>query len=187
MKRETLQDLLGSGGHSTEYQHLHPNIQANLAEAESTLLELANRIGDNHISDLGISTAYDGVTDAFYAVLDRTGEKAQLLGYTPMMIRLGERRERFEVPSPFLITIQSSISARCAVVLVVFTDYNPINGYGDWNTAILDSAGFWSDSDEAEEFLKRVARALATKELVARESDPTKERGLRGGDTRPAF
>lgn len=187
MKRQSLRDLLGTGGHGTEYAALHPNIQANLAEAESTLQDLMGRLHDNHISDLGIESAYDGITEIFYACLDRTGAKAQELGYTPAMFRLGDPTDRFEVPSPFLITVQSSISASCAVVLVTFTDYNPVNGYGDWQTTVLDSAGVFDDLEEATNYLKQIAKAVGTLRLASREIEKVGERRSKGDGTKPAF
>lgn len=154
-----------------EVERLHPKMQENLVEARETIEEMIDLMNGHHISDLGIVSAYEGVTEAFYAALDQTGEKANLLGYQPMSLRIGPRTERYEVPSPVVVTIGSSTSQSAALVLVTFNAFNPVNGYGDWNDVEMNVIGIHDSLDDAKKFLGRIAKAFATLESAGREMD----------------
>ena len=170
MNRTEIWGLTGLGGHETEFSGLHPRLQANLAEAQAVLSEMVNGLYDNHITTLGITTPREGIDKAYFAAIDRTGAKAHDLGYRPEICYMGEPVDLYEVPNGLLVTVQSEISARAAIVMVTFTDVNA-NGYGDWDTATAGLIGLYTDLDEAKAELRRISRALATLKTVARQLD----------------
>lgn len=168
MNRNELRGLTGLGGHETEFLGLHPRQQAALAEARSVMAELEAGITDNHISQIGITSAREGVSDVYFAAIDKTGRKANELGYTPALVYMGEAVDLYEVPNGMLLTVGSQTSARCAVVMVTFHDVNE-SGYGDWNTALCDLVGIYADLDAAKAELVRFAKALRVMRTMAKQ------------------
>lgn len=141
---------------------LHPRLAEKARQAMATLEEMVSFSEGNHISTLGIDPMnLSAVASVFFAALDRTGAKAQDLGYRPQVGYLGRRVERFEVPSPMVITVGSETSARVALVVVVFTDYNAA-GYGDWQSAYGEVAGIFSDMESATQRLRELVNAVKT-------------------------
>lgn len=164
-----------------EFEKLHPKQRENCAAARETILEMVELMSGHHISDIGVSDARkDGISEAFYAALDQTGEKAHDLGYQPTVLRIGPRRDRYEVPSPVLIAIQSSTSQSGALVLVTFNSFNPVNGWGDWADVTMNVAGIFDSLDEAKKFQARVAQAFGILENAVRDMDKMNQAGTTG-------
>lgn len=167
--------IFGEGdGHSTEFAGLHPRQQATLEAARSVL----RGISCEPLHTLGLDTAWDVAPYAF-AAWDKTGEKAQALGYMPKAVSMGERVELYEVPSPIMVTVASSTSRAAALVVVVFTATNEM-GYGDWGTADAFVEGIYDDLDEAEERFVTIQKALAALRSWSRGSATGGPKGPKG-------
>jgi len=173
MNRQELWGLTGLGGHETEFAGLHPRLQANLAEAQAVLAEMVAGLHDNHITTLGITSPREGIDKAYFAAIDKSGAKANDLGYRPEICYMGEPVDLFEVPNGLLVTVQSEISARAALVMVTFTDTN-VSGYGDWDTARADLVSLHLDLDEAKASLRQISKALKVVRSVAQIMDKTR-------------
>lgn len=157
-----LRDIVQCRFSDTSLLGLHPRLAEKARIAISALEEMIAFSEGNDISSLGIS--YSDLTPirtAFFAALDKTGEKAQALGYRPLVGYLGQRSERFDIPSPVLVTLGSETSARVALVIVEFTDTNDA-GYGDWASARARVAGIFADMDDATERLRTLTSAIRT-------------------------
>lgn len=179
--------LIGFGeGHETEFSGLHPNLQNQLASAQAVLRELAESMRDHDISQLGITSASEGIADAFFAGVDKTGAKAQELGYQPQVVWTSPRVDLYEVPGAVIVSIQSTVSRRAALVWVDFTEVDA-NGYGDWLTANPALISVYDDLDQAHENLREIAKALRTMRTVISRLNRTRGEGATRVKTAPAF
>jgi hypothetical protein len=179
--------LAGLGeGHETEFSGLHPNLQNQLASAQAVLREMVACMHDHHISEIGITQATEGIADAFFAAIDRTGAKAQQLGYQPQIVWTSPRVDLYEVPGAVIVSLQSSISHRAALVWVDFTEVDA-GGYGDWATASPALISKYADLDAAHQHLQEIAKALRTVRTVASKLDRTRSEGGTKVRTAPSF
>lgn len=179
--------LVGLGeGHETEYAGLHPNLQSQLASAQATLREMVENMRDHHISDIGITSASEGIADAFFAAVDKTGVKADALGYSPQVVWTSSRVDLYEVPGAVIVSIQSSVSRRAALVWVDFTEVDA-GGYGDWLTANPALISIYNDLDEAHQNLREIAKALRTMRAVIGRLDATRGEHTTTVRTIPSF
>lgn len=177
--------FIGCGeGHSTALAGLHPNLQAKLAEAQSVMSRALTLMHGHSIYDLGITNLTEGVADAYFAAIDRTGAKANALGYTPRVVYLGDKVDLYEVPSPLIVSVGSTTSPSAALVWVTFLSVNA-NGYGDWSTADGGVVGIYATLDQAHDALTEIARAYQILTTGAREAGMLdEEKPVR---VRPAF
>ena len=174
-------------GDDTAFEGLHPNLQSKLKEAQAIMRSVRDHMEQNHITDIGITQATEGVSEAFFAAVDRTGDKAQKLGYTPQVFWTGQRVDLYEVPAPVIVSVGSTISHRAALVWVSFTDVD-LGGYGDWKTAICDLVGVYTDLDSAHQALAEIGQAIRTISRAASMADATRGEKTRGGvTTGPSF
>lgn len=154
-----LREVMSLDFTDTSFAGLHPRLQANAEEAMSVLNDMVAGCDAHHISDLGLDGASGPVANAFFAAMDRTGERAAELGYTPTIAYLGPRVDRYEVPSPVAVTLGSETSPAAAVVIVRFHDVST-TGYGDWATATALVAGIHPTLDDAADSVKAIGRAV---------------------------
>lgn len=162
--------FIGCGeGHSTALAGLHPNLQANFAEAQSVMSRALSLMHGHSLHDLGITNLTEGVADAYFAAIDRTGAKAQALGYTPRVVYLGDRVDLYEVPSPLIVSLGSTTSPSAALVWVTFLSVNDF-GYGDWATADGGVVGIYATLDQAHDQLAEIAKAYRVLTTVARKT-----------------
>lgn len=179
--------FLGLGdGHESQVSGLHPRLQTKFEEAQSIIREVHNGMSDHHLSDIGLSAANEGVADAFFAAIDRTGQRAHDLGYTPRIVWTSPRVDRYEIPGAVIVSVASTTSARAALVWVDFLDVDA-GGYGDWSTASAVPVGIYQDLDDAHEMLTKIQRALNTLKAVLREMDRTRSEASSSARPAPAF
>lgn len=173
-------------GADTEYAGLHPHLQARLASAQSVMRDLRASMHDNDISMIGITSAQEGIADAFFAAVDKTGAKAQALGYQPRLFWTQPPVDLYEVPGDIIVSVQSSISARASLVWVSFHECDD-NGYGDWATASPALIDIYDDLDKAHEALSEISKAVKTIRTVAVKLDAIRSEGATRVKTAPAF
>lgn len=165
-------------GHESEFAGLHPRQAATLEAARATL----RGIHLDPVHAIGCDSAWDIAPYAF-AAWDKTGEKAEALGYTPLAVTLGDRVDLYEVPSPLMVTVASTLSRRACIVLVVFTATNDM-GYGDWGTATCGVEGIYDTLDDAEQRFQDIVKAVRTLRGWGRRGGPS---GARVGPKGPGF
>lgn len=176
-----LREVLSLDFKDSSFAGLHPRLQANAEAALSDLNEVLGAVAAHHITDLGLEGAAGHVASVIFAAMDKTGEKAQNLGYTPSIAYLGPRVDRYEVPAPIAVTVASETTSAAAVVIVVFNDTNP-SGYGDYTTADALVGGIFNTLDEAKDCVKGIARAISTlnaamNDIARAEATPTAKYG----------
>ncbi len=177
--------------HETSLDGFHPNYQNMMNDALSVLEEAINFSDGNHISVLGLDPMnLSALAKVFFAALDRTGAKAQDLGYQPTVATLGRRAQRFtpaaELPLT-VMTIASETSARVAVVGIRFSDLNP-SGYGDWATAEGFVFGIHSCMDDAVGQIASLSKAfqMLNQAMFGTGARPEHTR-VRSADNAPSF
>jgi hypothetical protein len=180
-----LKQVLELGFHDSAFEGLHPNLQSRAHEALSVLNRMVAETDAHHLTDLGIDGVNPSVTEAFFAALDRTGEKAQDLGYRPVIGYLAERVDLYEVPGPVIVTLGSETSPSVALVIVIFRDYTD-SGWGDWTTAEGQVAGIFDSLPDAIAELREIVKAIKTLKTVMNATDKRNE-SLKAPATRPSF
>lgn len=177
-----IQEILELLGHKTEVDGLHPFQQARFEEARSVLAS----IGGDSLALIGADTAWD-VAPFFFAAKDKTGAKANDMGISvPAISYLGQMVDLGEVPCPVAFTVQSTVSRKAAVVILIFNSVNSL-GYGalDDATCMVDS--IQDDCDAADERVRSLGNAIKTLVAVTNLIDRRKEAGLRSPSNGPAF
>jgi hypothetical protein len=185
MNLQHLREVLELGFHDSAFEGLHPNLQSRAHEALSVLNRMMAETDAHHLSDLGLDGVNPHVTSAFFAALDKTGEKAQELGYRPLVGYLTERVDLYETPGPVIVTLGSEDSPRMALIIVRFTTFAD-SGYGDWTSAVGEVAGVFETHDEAKVELQAIVRAIKTLKTVMNATDKRNE-SLKAPATRPSF
>ena len=174
MNLQHLREVLELGFHDSAFEGLHPNLQTRAHDALSVLNRMVAETDAHHLSDLGLDWVNPHVTTAFFAAVDKTGEKAIQLGYRPLVGYLTERVDLYETPGPVIVTVGSEDSPRMALVIVRFTTYAD-SGYGDWTTAVGEVAGVFGTHDEAKVELTAIVRAIKTLKTVMNATDKRNE------------
>ena len=154
-----LRSLLEADYTETSFAGLHPRLAEKASQALATLNRLMAETEAHHITDLGLDGPVPFVSGAFFAAMDKTGEKANELGYTPAVAWLGQRVDRYETPSPVVVTLASETSGRVSLIIVIFTDTNAA-GYGEWTTAQAEVGGIFDSLDEAKAELRAITQAV---------------------------
>lgn len=185
MNLQHLREVLELGFHDSAFEGLHPNLQTKAHEAMSVLNRMVAETDAHHLSDLGLDGVNPHVTTAFFAALDKTGEKAQELGYRPLVGYLSERVDLYEVPGPVIVTLGSEDTPRMALVIVIFHDFTD-SGWGDWSTATGMVAGVLDSHDEAKAELTAIVKAIKTLKTVMNATDKRNE-SLKAPASRPSF
>lgn len=182
----TLREALEVGFTDTSFAGLHPRLANNAAEALSTVEEMLSFADGHTLFDLGLDGLQPHVSSAFFAAIDRTGAKAQVLGYNPVIVNLGERVDRFDVPAPIMVTVASSTSANAAIVVVKFNDVTDL-GYADWNTADGWVVDLRHGIDEANRRALEFGRAIKVLNAVMDEMSRVNGQSRRTYSDGPAF
>jgi hypothetical protein len=185
MNLQHLREVLELGFHDSAFEGLHPNLQTRAHDALSVLNRMVAETDAHHLSDLGLDGVNPHVTTAFFAAVDKTGEKAIQLGYRPLVGYLTERVDLYETPGPVIVTVGSEDSPRMALVIVRFTTYAD-SGYGDWTTAVGEVAGVFGTHDEAKVELTAIVRAIKTLKTVMNATDKRNE-GRKASASGPSF
>jgi hypothetical protein len=185
MNLQHLREVLELGFHDSAFEGLHPNLQSRAHEAMSVLNRMMAETDAHLLSDLGLDGVNPFVTSAFFAALDKTGEKAQELGYRPLVGYLTERVDLYEVPGPVIVTLGSEDSPRMALVIVMFHDFTD-SGWGDWTTATGMVAGLFETHDEAINEMRAIVKAIKTLNTVMNATDKRNE-SLKAPASRPSF
>jgi hypothetical protein len=176
-----LRSLLEADYTESSFSGLHPRLAEKASQALATLDRLIGETQAHHITDLGLDGPTPYVSGAFFAAMDKTGAKANELGYMPAVAWLGQRVERYETPSPVVVTLGSEVSPRTALIVVTFTDTNAA-GYGDWSTANAQVGGLFESLDDAKAELRAIAQAVqvlnqAMSEMARAEHKPAQAFG----------
>lgn len=172
-------------GHESSLEGLHPHLKASLEEAQSVMSWIARNDEVNHITDIGVESAAQ-LKSVYFAALDKTGEKAQELGYRPRVAWLSEPCDLYEVPGGLVLTVGSTITARMALALVSFTDVD-VSGYGDWSTAYANAIHVFDTHAEAEAMLTEIAKAVRTIRTASRKIDGARGEAKSRVTNAPAF
>jgi len=171
-------------GHSQEFGHLTAFQIDRARKATGVMNEVLGFALGNHWTALQMQES--GIASRYFAGVDKTGEKAEMLGlaYRPIIAPLGRWGGEGSHPRPTMLTIESATSARVAVMLVSWGEMT-VKGYGDWNTAEFNLFGICADHDEAEALVRSVVRSFADLEQLtdlsadrAEGSDKWKDDGL---------
>lgn len=173
-------------GHETALDGLHPHLKSALEEAQSVLNWVVKHDEQNHITDIGVDKA-SSLKPYFFAALDKTGAKAQELGFSPKIAWLGEPVDLYEVPGGVVLTVGSTINAKVALALVEWCEVDPTSGYGDWETAHANTLYIFPTQTEAEAMLAEISKAVRTVRNVARRMDGTRGEYATKVKNAPAF
>ena len=185
MNLQNLRGVLELGAHSTSFEGLHPNLQTRAHEAMSVLNRMVAETEAHHLSDLGLDGLTPYVSEAFFAAMDKSGEKANELGYRTVVGYLAERVELYETPGPVIVTLGSEDTPSMALVIAVFETYTD-KGWGDWATARGYVAGIFDTHEEAINELRAIVRAISTLKTVMNATDKRNE-SLKAPKSRPSF
>lgn len=172
-------------GHETALDGLHPHLKAALEEAQSVIGWVNGNAQINHITDIGVQSA-DELREVFFAAIDKTGQRAHELGYTPRIVWTSPRVDLYEVPGGLVMTVGSTISTRMALVLISFTACDA-GGYGDWATADAQLIHVFDTADQAEEMLGEIAKAIRTIRTAERKMDAQRSEFYGKTKNAPAF
>lgn len=148
---EEMMKMLGFGGHVTEFAGLAPHQQTMLEQARSTWESL----GADPTAVIGQPKGAK-LVPFYFAAIDTTGAKAQEMGLAnqPVIAFLGEKVEQGQTPGPVMFTVESKISARTAVVYVMYKEADPWSGYGNLYNAV------WLVDSICDTFDQAAARVL---------------------------
>ena len=153
-------------GHSQEFGHLNSFQQDGAKQATSVMNEVLGFALGNHWTMLNMEE--QDIATRFFAGVDKTGTKAQSLGlaYRPIVESLGKWGGEGSFPRPSMLSIESSTSARVAVLLISFTE-KTMKGWGEWSTAEFNLFGICPDHDEAQALIMSVSKAFRQLEDLA--------------------
>lgn len=176
-----VREQLGLDGHETEYRGLHPRQQEALAKATSVVERLFSELDDiqaigldnvwhvrqyvraSWTSAYGNTGAGEAGDDARSALgLDMPTQVAWLLGSTVRWETTG---------NVALVTVPSSTSGRCAVVMVVLPRMDEATGWLSWNHAAAVVVAIHDTVDQAEAQLEDVKQARRTITAVLSDLD----------------
>lgn len=167
-----VREQLGLDGHPTEYAGLHPRQQEALARANSTLEGLFSNLDD--IQTLGLADQWRvrKYVQASWTVGDAgvTGEQVRRdLGLeepTTVVWLFGSTVRWETTANAVLVTVPSSSSARCAIVLAVLPKQDEATGWLDWHAGRAVVVAIEDDRDAADARIEAVKQARRTIETT---------------------